>query len=840
MKNPKLSTFSDRFFPKFFQQEAPRLVEFVRHYLEWAEGENNPYWNIDNIKDFKSIDYSIDNYADYLKNELMQDFPLEYVGDLKYIMRNLVMIYQSKGTLASYKFFFKAVYDSFCTIFYPRDLILRVSDGKWVTGYYLYCEDIPVSNIRALSGKTITEVETGITGLILDVLPHYYTGETTYKYSFVISDNLKPFNVGNHITIGEDTTEYRITKIENSDGYWSTTDGFLSSDHVLQDGYYYQQFSYELTTLVPFKEWKDAIKKLFHPAGLKMFSRYQVIDSVNAIGCDGDNIRTTFLRWFIIKIYKYMLLSGVMLCDKAWKIKPSAEPNLFQFPYTADRQYLYKEYGIVNSVRTLTPNDLETAANASNVLVFNPNGFTVSVDWAHWKTDTDSNKNYYTVKLLAKHPRITVACVNNTVTIPDDRTISDYYFVFSSNGAFIQPHCITENRNDKNKITSLSLNNVSTDKVTIYSFSSDIFSAQTTYNIANKDIILKNVTKQKYNSLICFIGTHTAQFITDKQKYFSYNEKNYTLIIKKNALKYITAYELNKSNLSHQDRKITEYKLKENSKSVLNTHLPYRNVIYSDIQPAFNQEKHLTYNVFKFPYTTDRRAHYKTISTIERVENNITEILNETNESSKLIFSDTGILQLGDWVSYKFSEPFINYYIAGIKSKYPHYRHACKYGIIQTDPGYANPKDLTGSMPFIFVNGMKVPDSDISVISYGYRIPETYSGTADLFFIDNSVFKKIAYYSTSTVSTIIVADDIGTQLNKQRFLIFADGVLCNDSLKMISSTQITINKKAKLIELYLLANHEDYQVIKYKKYRNMYEFWNNKNRTLCCYNPKHV
>lgn len=81
-----LSILKRRFFPSFYESEAPKLIEFFKYYLEWMEQEDNPYWTIDNIHDFTDIDGSIDKYIEHLKYELMLDFPLEYVGDLRYRM----------------------------------------------------------------------------------------------------------------------------------------------------------------------------------------------------------------------------------------------------------------------------------------------------------------------------------------------------------------------------------------------------------------------------------------------------------------------------------------------------------------------------------------------------------------------------------------------------------------------------------------------------------------------------------------------------------------------------------------------------------------------------------
>ena len=54
-------------------------------------------------------------------------------------------------------------------------------------------------------------------------------------------------------------------------GYFSDNSGKLSSSKHIQDGTYYQQFSYELKTQISFDKYFDVLKKIIHPTGLKAF-----------------------------------------------------------------------------------------------------------------------------------------------------------------------------------------------------------------------------------------------------------------------------------------------------------------------------------------------------------------------------------------------------------------------------------------------------------------------------------------------------------------------------------------------------------------------------------------
>lgn len=54
-------------------------------------------------------------------------------------------------------------------------------------------------------------------------------------------------------------------------GFWKSTRGMLDSDKYIQDGRYYQAFSYEIRTSMSFDYYSDLVKKLLHTAGTEVF-----------------------------------------------------------------------------------------------------------------------------------------------------------------------------------------------------------------------------------------------------------------------------------------------------------------------------------------------------------------------------------------------------------------------------------------------------------------------------------------------------------------------------------------------------------------------------------------
>ena len=54
------------------------------------------------------------------------------------------------------------------------------------------------------------------------------------------------------------------------------TSGFLSSNKYIQDSFYYQLFSYEISVGQTINKWRDIVKRVVHPAGLALFGNYKL------------------------------------------------------------------------------------------------------------------------------------------------------------------------------------------------------------------------------------------------------------------------------------------------------------------------------------------------------------------------------------------------------------------------------------------------------------------------------------------------------------------------------------------------------------------------------------
>jgi len=78
------------------------------------------------------------------------------------------------------------------------------------------------------------------------------------------------------------TADVLLDSIFTADGFFGNNDGKLSSNKVIQDSFFYQDYSYVLKTEVTIDNWLGTVKKVIHPAGLKVFGQVTIFRCVES------------------------------------------------------------------------------------------------------------------------------------------------------------------------------------------------------------------------------------------------------------------------------------------------------------------------------------------------------------------------------------------------------------------------------------------------------------------------------------------------------------------------------------------------------------------------------
>ncbi len=85
-------------------------------------------------------------------------------------------------------------------------------------------------------------------------------------------------NASNTNVIDNDTAEIKIElgPVAIYPGYYAASDGFISDESYIQDGKYYQLFSYVIRVEQQIESYLEIVKQLLHPAGMELYAEYSI------------------------------------------------------------------------------------------------------------------------------------------------------------------------------------------------------------------------------------------------------------------------------------------------------------------------------------------------------------------------------------------------------------------------------------------------------------------------------------------------------------------------------------------------------------------------------------
>jgi len=141
--------------PGFVSSEYPMFQRFLEAYYEWLSEPGNPHYTVQKLLESQDVDTSVDLYLQHLEAEFLTQIPKDIEVDKKTLIKNIRSFYASKGTEKSYQFLFNILFNENVEFYYPKNDILRASDGKWSTVTSIRILNDSNWNVFDLTGKRI-------------------------------------------------------------------------------------------------------------------------------------------------------------------------------------------------------------------------------------------------------------------------------------------------------------------------------------------------------------------------------------------------------------------------------------------------------------------------------------------------------------------------------------------------------------------------------------------------------------------------------------------------------------------------------------------------------------
>src|SRR6056300_688896 len=230
---------------------------FVTHQNKFIEGElivgstsaaeatilkyrANPVQNIQQLLDYPDPDKTIQGFLTKFRNAFLASIPdtLDTNIDKRNLIKNIKSLYRAKGTKRAREIFFKLLFNENAEIRYPKENILRASDGKWDTQKVLRCIEVGTSDAANLVGQTITQANN--------------PADPTVNLATAVVENVFKFSIGGEtvveIVLGDDSisgtfvTGQNITGTDNTDEDVLVTcslKGIINTKTINNDGALY-------------------------------------------------------------------------------------------------------------------------------------------------------------------------------------------------------------------------------------------------------------------------------------------------------------------------------------------------------------------------------------------------------------------------------------------------------------------------------------------------------------------------------------------------------------------------------------------------------------------------
>ena len=164
----------------------------------------NPVANIQQLTNFRDPDRVISNFLTKFRDEFLKTIPENLANglDKRNLIKNIKSMYRLKGTNAGHELFFRILFNQVSETFYPREQMLRVSDGQWDTQKVLRSiQGINlVGDTTNLVGRQITGETSAATAIIESIKKFVISNKEVSEFVLNQNSMIGQFVIGENIT----------------------------------------------------------------------------------------------------------------------------------------------------------------------------------------------------------------------------------------------------------------------------------------------------------------------------------------------------------------------------------------------------------------------------------------------------------------------------------------------------------------------------------------------------------------------------------------------------------------------------------------------------------------
>jgi hypothetical protein len=204
--NNKTSLLIASQLPAFVREEHDTFVKFMEYYYKAIEQEGQPIYlaknmlrNLDidqlyehvldvhtsptNVRD----DYDYISFLQKMYDTFIKYIPDNVLADRTNILKHAKEFYLSTGSERSIRFLIQALFNKEAELYYPKQDILRASDGKWFIEKSLKVRNVKVNNVANsiavtnFGNTTIKGISSKATAIVEKVDTYYDKGQLIFE-----------------------------------------------------------------------------------------------------------------------------------------------------------------------------------------------------------------------------------------------------------------------------------------------------------------------------------------------------------------------------------------------------------------------------------------------------------------------------------------------------------------------------------------------------------------------------------------------------------------------------------------------------------------------------------
>lgn len=209
--NNKTSLVVSSQLPFFVRNDHQTFATFLEAYYEYLEQSNTTISlgktteRSKNLLQYMDVDSTLDVFAEHLYKKFLNAFPVNTLANRDTILKHAKDFYRAKGTEKSYKFLMRTLFNKEIELYYPKNDVLKASDGKWYIQKSLRVSDTQIENsanndltgLEKFINHRITGNTSGATATVESIDRFYEAG--TQVDELVISTIVGTFREGERV-----------------------------------------------------------------------------------------------------------------------------------------------------------------------------------------------------------------------------------------------------------------------------------------------------------------------------------------------------------------------------------------------------------------------------------------------------------------------------------------------------------------------------------------------------------------------------------------------------------------------------------------------------------------